>query len=105
MSGRILIDIYGYHKHNGGLKRKENQEQKQLTEDPYQAVAGHVPLGIQMTPAAPTGEPPAENSAYIKRLTDEEQQKNKDEMLARGQDLIFLSPILAGFSLKDKLWC
>ena len=42
--------------------------------------------------------------SYIKRLTDEEQQKNKDDMLRRSEDLIFLSPILLGFALKNKLW-
>ena len=49
--------------------------------------------------------PLAEKSTYIKRLSDEKQKRNKDEMLAREQDLILLSPILTGFALKNKLWC
>jgi hypothetical protein len=42
---------------------------------------------------------------YIKRLSEDEQKKNKDEMLARVDDLIYLSPMLVGYALKNKLWC
>jgi SpoVK/Ycf46/Vps4 family AAA+-type ATPase len=44
------------------------------------------------------------NSAYIKRLSDEEQEANKQAMLARETDLLFVSPMLTGYSLKNKLW-
>lgn len=42
---------------------------------------------------------------YIKRLTEEEQKKNRDEMLARPDELHFLSPMLEGYALKNKTWC
>jgi hypothetical protein len=42
---------------------------------------------------------------YIKRLSDEEQKKNRDEMLARPDDLFYLSPMLTGYALKNKIWC
>lgn len=42
---------------------------------------------------------------YIKRLSDDEQKKNRDEMLARPDDLCFLSPMLEGYALKNKMWC
>ena len=41
---------------------------------------------------------------YIKRLSDEEQKRNRDEMLARPNDLCFLSPMLEGYALKNKTW-
>jgi hypothetical protein len=41
---------------------------------------------------------------YIKRLSDEEQKKNRDDMLARPDDLIFMSPMLTGYALKNKIW-
>jgi hypothetical protein len=49
-------------------------------------------------PAAP------KEDTYIKRLTEEEQKKNRDELLARKDDLIFISPMLMGYALKNKLW-
>jgi hypothetical protein len=102
VSGRILIDTYGYNKHHGALPRTENKERKQRTENPFE-LANAVTAGNIGN--AGKGESSDENSAYITRLSDEEQQENKDEMLAREQDLVFLSPILTGFSLKEKLWC
>jgi len=47
---------------------------------------------------------PTKDDFYIKRLTEDEQKKNRDEMLARKGDLIFLSPMLMGYALKNKLW-
>jgi hypothetical protein len=89
VSGRILIDAYGYNKHHLALQRREGTDRKQNGNN---------------SGAAGTDEQASENSAYIERLSDESQQKNKDEMLARAHDLIFLSPMLTGFSLKAKLW-
>ena len=83
MSGRILIDFFGYSKHFEGLDRTENRDTRRD--------AG--------------AEPPSEDSMYVKRLTEEKQEDNKREMLAREKDLIFVSPILKGFALKNKLWC
>ena len=89
MSGRILIDAYGYNKHHLALQRREGKEVTENTSDSEDE----------------DEKPLAEKSTYIKRLSDEKQKKNKDEMLAREQDLILLSPILTGFALKNKLWC
>lgn len=83
VSGRILIDYYGYQKHYKGLTRSENNQPNNLDHDDEES---------------------SENSNYVKRLSNEKQKDNKDKMLAREQDLVFVSPILVGFSLKAKLW-
>ena len=75
ISGRILVDFYGYAKHHKGLERQQPAENGATKE-----------------------------SAYVRPLNSKEQQANKAAMLARNQDLMFLSPMLAGFALKDKLW-
>jgi hypothetical protein len=49
-------------------------------------------------------ETPSEESKYVIRLGKDKQQENINEMLAREDDLIFVSPILEGFALKNKLW-
>jgi hypothetical protein len=43
-------------------------------------------------------------NTYVKRLSVDKQKENVETMLKRTQDLIFVSPILEGFSLKAKLW-
>jgi hypothetical protein len=45
-----------------------------------------------------------DEATYLKALSKEDQEANKEEMLAREKDLIFVSPLLTGFALKNKLW-
>jgi hypothetical protein len=44
-------------------------------------------------------------SAHLTRLSKEQQEANKEEMLTREQDLICMTPVLEGFAMKNKLWC
>ncbi|KIN00164.1 hypothetical protein OIDMADRAFT_104143 [Oidiodendron maius Zn] len=81
VSGRILIDHHGYNKHHEGFQRLENN------------TAGNT-----------SGSDGKEKSAYLEPLTKEQQKANKETMLAREQDLIFVTPILEGFALKNKVW-
>jgi len=62
---------------------------------------GHLPIP---PPNPSTTKQPA-TSLYIKRLSEEEQKMNKKAMLGREHDLVFLSPLLPGYALKNKLWC
>lgn len=103
VSGRILIDHFGYHKHHEGLVR---------TEQPPPPTPSKR-RGLAQPPRAPQPMDPfaddaadkeSEKSAYVKRLSEEDQKANIDAMMKREGDLIFMSPILAGFSLKSKLW-
>lgn len=42
---------------------------------------------------------------YVQTLSAEKQQQNKEEMLGnRYNDLVFVSPLLQGFALKNKQW-
>jgi hypothetical protein len=41
---------------------------------------------------------------YVKTLPKDKQEENKQEMLARAEHLVYISPILEGFALKNKLW-
>ena len=73
----------------------------------YSAQPIPLPSAIDPSTGLPIAPDAGENEddLYIKRLNEEDQKKNKDEMLARPDDLIFLSPMLVGFALKNKLWC
>ena len=46
----------------------------------------------------------SEKPASGSRLGEEEQAKNKQAMLTRQDELMFLSPLLEGYALKNKLW-
>jgi hypothetical protein len=103
------------------LKRRDGKDQESKTNKVVHQ-AGGLASGINNLPPPPpvvnltidplTGEavpmlpdPKEIDEYYIKRLSVEEQKKNKDEMLAREEDLIYLSPMLVGYALKNKLWC
>ena len=79
ITGRVLIDFHGYAKHHLGLQRLQKPSKNGESSD-------------------------SSEGAYIKPLNAEEQRVNKASMLKRSKDLIFLSPMLSGFAMKDKLW-
>jgi hypothetical protein len=125
VSGRILIDTFGYQKHHLGLKRRDGKDQesknaKLLREAVTAEEQAAIALGIpgyphhSLIPVVDANENNPETAGsstikdddlYIKRLSDGDQKKNKDEMLARKDDLIYISPMLVGYALKNKLWC
>jgi len=124
VSARILIDTYGYQKHHHSLKRRGGRDLDILNN---KVLDGTIPMIVSGGPPPPPPPPamprkvhaPIPNahaaqvghaekkskSLYIRRLSEEEQTKNKQEMLAREKDLVFLSPLLQGYALKNKLWC
>lgn len=128
VDGRILVDIYGYNKHHAALQRrnsaaekaklakKSRRNRRQVNDvldigeafdllPPPPPPPGHFMIGGVMHNA--DGLPvniDSKDDPYIKRLTETEQKKNKDDLLARKYDLVFLSPMLVGYALKNKLW-
>jgi len=95
-------------------KSKRNREQADATNT---TVNAHLNLFTLAPPVHPiidgvtvdaNGQPitstDLKDDSYIKRLTESEQKKNRDDLLSRKEDLIFLSPMLMGYALKNKLW-
>lgn len=91
MTGRILIDYFGYKKHHEGLQRQGNAAQSRQHRRSRES--NRIPDPNQQ-----------EQSNYVQTLDKEKQEDNKEEMLARTEDLVFVSPILLGFALKNKQW-
>jgi hypothetical protein len=115
-----LIDTYGYNKHHLSLQRRGGKDQEMANNQVVMANVDNVLLHASCVPLPPpnmkrahppipppnpstTKHPPT--SLYIKRLSEEEQKMNKKAMLDRENDLVFLSPLLPGYALKNKLWC
>jgi hypothetical protein len=95
VASRILIDLLGYQKHQEGLQRNETSSRKRRTQQP--------PQNPGPTPHADVASISGQ-STHAKPLTKKTQEDNKQEMLDRKEDLVFVSPLLRGFALKNKLW-
>ena len=47
----------------------------------------------------------AANPAVWKWLDEDAQARNKTTMLEKLEDLMFMSPLLEGYTLTEKVWC
>jgi hypothetical protein len=95
VASRILIDLLGYQKHQEGLQRNETSSRKRRTQ-----------LSSQTPGATPNASVASISgqSTHAKAFPKKTQEDNKQEMLDRKEDLVFVSPLLRGFALKNKLW-
>jgi len=84
-----LVDYFGYKKHFEGLSRNDTNSR---------------PKSRGQRSTNNNVETPDEPS-YVQTLPKEKQAENKLEMLGREDDLVYVSPLLEGFALKNKLWC
>ncbi|KAK3945706.1 putative aaa family protein [Diplogelasinospora grovesii] len=94
VDGRILIDVVGFNRHHlaQGIREGRDPESKKNI----------IPRTGRPNPVH--DKKALEKAILARRLDEEEQQKNKEAMLAREQDLIFVSPLINGYALKNKLW-
>jgi hypothetical protein len=120
VDGRILIDIVGYNKHHLALGIREGDDPETQKNRITHPVAGvTVPLDpvksnpvdksqngtiVQLAEQAPGNEKQDETRLAPGRLDEAKQKENKEIMLAREKELIYISPLLEGYSLKNKLW-
>jgi hypothetical protein len=105
VEGRILVDVMGFNKHHlqQGAREGKNPVAAQ------NVVAGRavaIPEVAGKRIAAAVGEDGTSTSkrGMTDRLTEEEQQKNREKMLQSVDDLMFMSPLVEGYALKNKLW-
>ncbi|KAL8297395.1 hypothetical protein RB597_006481 [Gaeumannomyces tritici] len=96
VDGRILIDVLGYKKHHLAQGVREDK-------DPH--TTKNTVQGTGRTGAAPGKQAANTNApAPAKRLTEEEQAKNRQAMLHDENRLMFMYPLMEGYALKNKLW-
>ena len=126
VESRILVDVVGYNKYhlskgkreskdpvtgrNRAIqragKRRQNMSSHQYAFDddtglyhPNDTGAGDSNIdGVEL--------PDQNSDSKTKnvRLTEEQQQRNKEEMLENEEDLAFMSDTICGYALKNKLW-
>ncbi|CAK7206585.1 hypothetical protein SEUCBS139899_009383 [Sporothrix eucalyptigena] len=117
VDGRVLVDVVGYNKHHlaqGVREGKDPQSAKNVVEGTGRTRNGRRSTG---PPRRRTGEvvevvddgagpkkATAKSTNKIQRLSEEEQARNKEAMLAKPEELMFMSPMVEGYALKNKLW-
>ncbi|KAI9158904.1 Arylsulfatase [Paramyrothecium foliicola] len=90
VEGRVLIDVVGYNKYHLAQGKREASDPK-------------IEKHTQSKQASDKSEP-SEDVSDGKRLDEQEQQKNKEDMLANTDDLCFISEFIGGYALKNKKW-
>ncbi|KAK0640835.1 ATPase [Cercophora newfieldiana] len=94
VDGRILIDVVGFNKHHlaRGVREGKGPDARRNT---VRGTGRH---------SRGRGRNVIEKMEMAKRLDEAEQRKNKEAMLANEHDLVFISPLIDGYALKNKLW-
>lgn len=96
VEGRVLIDVMGYNKYHLAQGSRENQDDN----DKNRAGRGR----RRRPPEEPDEEGEAVKVTQKSRLSDEEQVTNKNDMLSREDDLGYMSELIGGYALKNKIW-
>ncbi|CAK7227073.1 hypothetical protein SBRCBS47491_006445 [Sporothrix bragantina] len=123
VDGRVLVDVVGYNKHHlaqGVREGKDPQSTKNVVEGTGRSrhrarisaatAARRRAMGETVDDADIIPDPKEaaakakEAITKIQRLSEEEQARNKAAMLAKPEELMFMSPMVEGYALKNKLW-
>lgn len=106
VEGRILLDAVGYNKYHLTQGKRENDKRAHVNNDqsrnwnPYDEDSS-------TSSDSDTDSPDNElekRAAAVRRLGEEEFQKNKQYMESRAEDICFISAMLGGYALKNKMW-
>lgn len=98
VEGRVLIDVVGYNKYHLALGKRENK-------DPETERNQRTRRRRNVEPDDGPAEDKVDvNKSLKKRLSEKEQEKNRVEMLEKEEELGFMSEMIGGYALKNKLW-
>ncbi|KAK2043683.1 ATPase [Colletotrichum somersetense] len=102
VEGRILVDVVGFNKYERARGKREQDDAN--TRRNRVVAREHIALPIEDADETKVTEPDKTETGSGKHLGAKEQRRNKEEMLAREDDLVFMSPLIEGFALKNKVW-
>lgn len=106
VEGRILVDIAGYYKYHSTKGLREYQDPSIQRANPARR-NGRVDLGCGIEDVV-AAQPAATNEQTVgakrRRLTEAEMLENKNFMLEKEEDLAYVSGLVGGYALKNKLW-
>lgn len=98
VEGRILVDVVGHNKFHLAQGKREADDPDTARNAATTRARGKDSEGKDSE--AQDGATPA-----LKRLSEEEQARNKAEMLEKEHLLMFIGPLVTGYALKNKMWC
>ncbi|KND89503.1 putative 26S protease regulatory subunit [Tolypocladium ophioglossoides CBS 100239] len=111
VEGRILIDVMGYNKYHLAQGRRENKdpEIERYLSQPWDSADSNSWSDSSSSSSVDIfrdsdNERGAANRGKGKRLSEVQKSKNTKEMLAKEEDLRFMSGMIGGFALKNKIW-
>ncbi|KAF9767335.1 hypothetical protein IL306_000126 [Fusarium sp. DS 682] len=93
---RILVDVVGYNKYHLAQGKRENKDPEIEVVDVSRRRRRQ-----DLADAKPEGKHP---KTQQKRLNEEDQTKNREELLQKPKELAFMSELIGGYALKNKLW-
>ncbi|KAF4494600.1 ATP-dependent zinc metalloprotease FTSH 11, chloroplastic mitochondrial [Fusarium agapanthi] len=96
VEGRILVDVVGYNKHHLAQGKRENKDPEIEVVDTSRRRRRQ-----DLADAKPEGKQP---KTQQKRLNEEDQTKNREELLQKPKELAFMTELIGGYALKNKLW-
>ncbi len=120
VDGRVLIDVVGYNKHHlaKGVRENKNPEAKKNIVPGTGRLDGRAALHAAAPIDGPgirfdadgkaiidTAKSGGGSSGKIRHLTEQEQEHNRQIMMEKPDELMFMSPMVEGYALKNKLWC
>lgn len=104
VEGRILLDAVGYNKYHLTQGKRENDKQAHVNNDQRR-------WGLYDTDSSSSSDSDtdlldneSEKRAAVRRLGEKDFQKNKQYMESRAEDICFISAMLGGYALKNKMW-
>lgn len=105
VEGRILLDAVGYNKYHLTQGKRENDKRAHVTNDQSRGW-GSFDADSSSTSDSDTDslDNDSEKRAALRRLGEKEFLKNKQYMESRADDICFISAMLGGYALKNKMW-
>jgi hypothetical protein len=110
VEGRVLIDVVGYQKYHStkGLREYKNPSIESAKAARQHAIAMGIDVGFagnnhDNAAEAVSSEPAT--ATKRRRLNEAEILENKNFMLENHEDLAYVSGLIGGYALKNKLWC
>ncbi|KAL7921885.1 hypothetical protein ACQKWADRAFT_294720 [Trichoderma austrokoningii] len=104
VEGRILLDAVGYNKYHLTQGKRENDKRAHVNNN--QRRWGSYDSDSSSSTDSDTESPDneSERRAAVRRLGEKEFLKNKQYMESRAEDICFISAMLGGYALKNKMW-
>ncbi|PNP83434.1 hypothetical protein FNYG_02997 [Fusarium nygamai] len=93
---RVLVDVVGFNKYHLAQGKRENKDPEIEVVDVSRRRRKQ-----ELAEAKPEGKHP---KTQQKRLNEEDQAKNKEELLQKPKELAFMTELIGGYALKNKLW-